>query len=283
VKRFVSKGGSLFATGESSLYNEWGDERNDYALSDLFKAHVDIAGKGNRWSDNTLHTYLRLQPEIRKNIYGPQIGTEPEITGERHAILKGFELTDILPFGGVLSPLRVDVDIQTLMTFIPEFPIYPPETAWMREPKTNIPGLIIHALPNGSRIAFMPADIDRQFARYNLPDHGNLLANIIRWATKDDLPIFITGPGLIDCNIYKQSGRLIIHLVNLTNAATWRQPIDEYIPVGPIIVKVKLPEGLTGEFPNLMVAGQRITADVSDGWSRFQITSILNHELVIIN
>jgi len=285
VKRFVANGGSLFATGVSSLYNELGDELQDYALSDLFKTHYikDARASGNR-ANATLHTYLRLRPELRKNVYGPQTGTEPEITGEqRHTILKGFDLTDIIPFGGVLTPLRLDAGIQPLMTFVPDFPMYPPEKAWMREPVTDIPGLIIHTLPNGSRIAFMPADVDRQYARHNLPDHGNLLANIIRWATQDNVPISVTGPGLIDCNIYKQPGRLIIHLVNLTSAATWRQPLEEYIPVGPITVKVKLPEGVAGEYPNLMVAGQRIVANVSDGWSSFQLTSILNHELVVIS
>ena len=57
-----------------------------------------------------------------------------------------------------------------LATYVPAFPIYPPETAWMRVSKTNIPGLILKRTENGSRIAFMPADIDRQFGRYNLPD-----------------------------------------------------------------------------------------------------------------
>jgi len=283
IKRFVSKGGSLFATGVSSLYNEWGDELQDYALNDLFKTnYIKARQEREIRPDASLHTYLRLHPEIRKNIYGPQTGTEPEINGERHIILKGFELTDIYPFGGILTPLRVNSGAQTLMTFIPEFPTYPPETAWMREPVTDIPGLIINTMPNGSRIAFMPADIDRQYARFNFPDHGNLLANIIRWATKGELPISVTGTGLIDCNLYKQSGRLIIHLINLTSAATWRQTLDEYIPVGPITVKVKLPEGVSGDFPNLMVAGQRIVSNVSDGWSQFQISSILNHELVVL-
>jgi len=282
IKRFVARGGSLFATGDSSLCDEWGDELQDYALSDLFKTHYIKDENLIRPGNTTLHSYLRIHPEMRKNVFGPQTGTEPEITGERHAIWKGFELTDIFPFGGILSPKRVDTGTQTLMTFIPEFPIFPPETAWMREPVTNIPGLIINTQPNGSRIAFMPADIDSQFARHNLPDHGDLLENIIRWAAKDELPILVTGPGLIDCHVFKQPGRLIIHLINLTSAATWRQTLDEYIPVGPVTVKVKIPEGVNGEFPNLMVTNQRIVANVSEGWCQFQVSSILNHELVVI-
>ena len=41
VRRFVERGGGLLATGESSLFNEWGDPRPDFALADLFGAHVD--------------------------------------------------------------------------------------------------------------------------------------------------------------------------------------------------------------------------------------------------
>ena len=32
IRRFVARGGSLIATGESTLYNEWGDPRPDFAL-----------------------------------------------------------------------------------------------------------------------------------------------------------------------------------------------------------------------------------------------------------
>ena len=126
-----------------------------------------------------------------------------------------------------------------LMTFIPQFPIYPPETAWMREPKTNIPGLILNKVPGCGNIAFMPADLDRQFGRYNLPDHGNILANLIRWAAKDNIPLSVECAGLIDCNLYQKNDSLILHIVNLTSAGTWRQPVDEYIPVGPVRVRVQ--------------------------------------------
>lgn len=285
VKQFAEKGGSILATGETSLYNEFGDPLKDYALGDLFGTHLPA----NRKSANspilsrTIHSYLRLLPEMRSKVYGPQTGTEPPVTGERHEVLKGFELTDILPFGGSLNPVRTDKNSQVIMTFIPEFPIYPPETAWMREPKTDIPGLILNVLPNGSKIAFMPADIDRQFARYNLPDHGNLLSNVIRWCSNDQIPLVVEGPGLLDCNIYKQPGRMILHVVNLTSAGTWRQPVEEYIPVGPLSIKIKLTEDMNGEYLNLLVAGQKIPASVENGWSHFRLNSVLNHELILIS
>jgi hypothetical protein len=128
----------------------------------------------------------------------------------------------------------------------------------------------------------MPADIDRQFARYNLPDHGDLLENLVRWASKDNIPLVVEGAGLVDSNLYQQPDRLILHLTNLISAGTWRQPIDEYIPIGPLAVKIKLTKGVKGESVNLLVAGQKISAVVKDGWSQFQINSILNHEVIVI-
>jgi hypothetical protein len=284
IKRFVEKGGNLFATGHSSLYNEAGEVLNDYALGDLFGAHlVNRPDKDEIASfTRTLHTYLRLNPEMRSQVYGPHVGSEPAVTGTRHAVLKGYDETDIIPFGGVLQSVKTDPKVNVIMTFIPEFPIYPPETAWMREPKTDIPGLILNTTANGSRIAFMPADIDRQFGRYNLPDHGNLLANVIRWASKDDIPLAVEGAGLIDCNLYQQPGRMILHVTNLISAGTWRQPVEEYIPIGPLSFRVKLAKDVKGEFLNLLVAGQKIPAVVKDGWSHFQVQSILNHEVIVL-
>lgn len=280
IKKFVESGGSLFATGESSLYDGAGAKLNDYALGDIFGAHIIAENKSS--FDRTLHTYLRLYPQIRSQVYGPKSGKEPSVAGARHPVLKGFELTDILPFGGTLDPLTVDNDSSVIMTFIPEFPIYPPETAWMREPETNIPGLILRTFSNGSRIAFMPADLDRQFARYNLPDHGDLIRNIILWASNSDIPLKVEGPGLIDCNLYHQKGRLILHLTNLTSAGTWRAPVHEYISVGPLTINVKLTDDVKGENLNLLVADKNLTALVIEGWSIFTLNSILNYEVVVL-
>jgi hypothetical protein len=288
VRRFVERGGGLMATGESSLYDDSGDPRPDFALADLFGAHApenrsavtDAARR--KWAAETQHTYLRLLPELRARVNGPQTGTEPPIAGERHPVLRGFEETDILPFGGVLQPIKTDPQARVLMTFIPAFPIYPPETAWMREPKTDIPGLIVNAPGKNGRVAYLPADLDRRFGRDNLLDHGNLLAKLVRWAANDNIPLNIEGPGLLDCHLYRQPGRLILHLVNLTSAGTWRQPVHELISVGPLRVKVRLREDVAGDALQLLVSSDKPSSKVEQGWATFEIKSVLDHEVVVI-
>jgi hypothetical protein len=280
VKRFVNNGGGLIATGESSLYDEWGNAHVDYALADLFGAYATKTSHTNT-SISAAHTYLRLTPELRSQVDGPKIANEPVITGIRHPVLRGFEETDILPYGGKLDPLVVDAGVEVLMTFIPEFPTYPPETSWMRQPKTDIPGLILNNKHKG-RVAFMPADIDRRFGQNNLPDHGNLLGNLIRWVAKDNIPLHIEGTGLVDCHLYSQPGRLIMHIVNLTNSATWRQPIHELVAVGPFKVRLKLPADAHGKNVKLLVDNKQVLPIVNNGWISFEVRSVLDHEMIVI-
>ena len=289
IRDFVNKGGGLLATGASSLYDEWGDSRRDFALADLFGAHAPGPEFG-RHAAQAVHSYLRLSPELRGQVWGPKAEGEPvsgsrttgtkrpvRSSGQRHAVLRGFEETDILPFGGTLEKMRLDAGVIVPLTFVPPFPIYPPETAWMRDPKTDIPGLVLN-----KRTVYLAADIDARYGRDNLPDHAQLLANLVRWVAADRMPLEVTGPGLLDCHLYKQDERVILHLVNLSNEAAWRAPIDEFIPVGPIRVRVKLPGRGTVRSARGLVSGAAIAVAVSNGWASFEVKSILDHEVIVV-
>jgi hypothetical protein len=294
VRGFVEQGGSLVATGQTGLYDEWGDPRPDFALADLFGCHVvgdarPVTPRGAREGPGGAfapspggHTYLRLSPELRARVDGPKSGDEPAPTGSRHPVLRGFDETDILAFGGTLTSLKVDSGTIVPLTFVPPFPTYPPETAWMREPKTDIPGLVLSQRGDG-RIAFMPADVDRRYAAEHLPDHATLLANIVRWAAGDRLPLSVDGPGLIDCHLYEQPGRRVLHLVNLTSEATWRAPLDELIKVGPFTVKVAVPAVLRRPTARLLVSGITRPVTIQNEIAVVTIDSILDHEVVVVS
>jgi hypothetical protein len=288
VRHFVGRGGGLIATGETSRCNEWGEPLADFALADLFGAHV-IRGQpastdpgARRSMMETQHTYLRLTPELRSRFDGPKAGDEPVAAGERHPVLKGFDETDILAFGGRLEPLRLDGGAAVLATFIPLFPISPPESVWMREPRTDIPGLIVNEPPGGGRVVFLPADLDRRHGRDNLPDHGNLLANLVHWTARENLPLQVGGAGFVDCHLYQQQNRLVLHLVNLTNAGTWRAPVDELIRIGPLSVRLKLPDDVRGSRVQLLVSKASTKAAAKNGWLHFELPTILDHEVAVI-
>lgn len=66
----------------------------------------------------------------------------------------------------------------------------------MREPTSDHAALVLRSGEVGGRIAYLPADIDRLFAQYNLPDHGDLLANVVRWASHGQIPLHVEGAEL---------------------------------------------------------------------------------------
>lgn len=268
VRRFVQRGGGLIATGDTSLLDDWGDPRSDFGLADLFGAHLIRPREihkhpGQRLSGDAYHTYLRLP-------------------SPRHEVLHGFEETDILPYGGLLEPLRMDATVEVISTFIPQFPVFPPEKAWMAEPKTDIPGVILNRAGTDGRIAFLPADLDRQYARMDLPDHANLLKNIIRWVSGDTIPLEVEGAGLLDCHLYRQPHRMILHIVNLSNPGAWRQPIEKFIPIGPLRIKVRLQKDVSQGNLRLLVAGGNIISRTEKNWLHFELPKITDHEVVVI-
>ncbi len=288
VRAFASRGGGVVASGATSLFDEWGEPRAELALADLLgvslpSTHPLRSAAARRQSAlGSDQTYLRLTPELRSKADGPHIASEPGATGTRHEVLKGFDQTDILPFGGSLSPLIVAPASRVLMTYVPPRPAFPPEAVWLRESTTDVPGLVVSEREGSGRVAYLAADLDRRYARDNIGDTGTLLANIVRWAAKDDVPLTVEGPGLLDCHLYRQPGRLILHVVNLTNEGTWRGPIDELIRVGPIHVGVRLTEGVRGNRVRLLVSDKVLNVNASGGWVRLSIPSITDHEVLVL-
>jgi hypothetical protein len=277
------------ATGETSLYDRWGEPHANFALADLFgaefagKRHGSV-GAADTWGEQVRsHSYLRLLPDAGRDLYGPKAGHEPVISPKRHPVLQGFEATDILPFGGLLLDVKAAADRVVPATFVPSFPTYPPEMSWMEVERTDIPCLILSdPARTGRRVAYLPADLDRRYARDYLPDHGRLLANVVRWAAAGRLPLQVKGAGLIDCHLYRQPGRLILHVLNLVSDGTWRSPVHELVPVGPFEIQVRLDAGVGGNAVRFLVASKTASTARQGGWCSFTLPRVLDHEVVVI-
>jgi len=288
IRRFVQAGGGLVATGETSRYDEWGDPRPDLALADLFGVealgvqHGSSAAAEAGLDTWTQHTYLRLSPELRAGVYGPYTGREPPAAAPRHPVLDGFEDTDVLPFGGRLEVVRARATATVPLTFIPPFPMYPPETSWMRQPATSLPALVLSEVPGLGRVGYLAADLDRCFGRDRLPDHGTLLANLVRWAACGRIPLQVESSGLVDCHLYWQPGRLILHVVNLSHPGAWRPPLHELVAIGPLRVRIKLPADVAGRSARLLVADATAALSVEDGWASVELPTVVDHEVVVL-
>ena len=231
------------------------------------------------------HTYLRLAPELRAGVDGPKDATAPAARGSRHPVLAGFDTTDTIPFGGYLPVVRVEDDVAVLATFIPDFPIYPPETSWMRQPRSDLPAIAVREPSSGGKLVWFVADLDRCYARDENPEHALLIANAVRWALGGRTKLSLEGGhGFITACLYRQGARQIVHLNNriLTSRIPGRQ--SELVPIGPVEVRLRAAPGAKPPREiDLRVGGKKVAARIADGNLIFSVDAILDHEVAVID
>ena len=213
------------------------------------------------------------------------MGGEPHEKGSRHPVLAGFDNTDLLPYGGMLAPLTVEADRLVTMTFIPPFPSLPVDENYIREDRSDSPGLIVGNFGQG-RVAFMPADFDRRLGLDPLVEHHALMTNVLNWALGTDLPLIITGRATVATSLLRQDGKLVLHLVNLTGADNQAAPVTEYTPVGPLKVSLRIPAASAGRITTLAASGPRPSGRlVGAGESRrveFELATLTDHDVFIV-
>ncbi len=264
IRAFVDHGGSLVATFETSLYNEWGVRRQDFGLADLF----GVSSRG-RVEGPMRNAYLRLEDD--------------QSTGRRHPILTGLDDATRIIHG----TYRLDVKPrqqfpQAPLTLIPSYPDLPMEKVYPRVPKTDVAELYLREV-GPSRIVFFPWDIDRIFWEILAIDHGFLLRNAVHWATNEEPTVRVTGPGVLDVTVWRQKASMTVHLVNLTNPMMMKGPIRELIPTGEQKVVLRLPEGSPVRRVHLLVADRDLPINRDGTRLTLTVPSILDHEVVAID
>ena len=71
-------------------------------------------------------------------------------------------------------------------------------------------------------------------------------------------------------------------LFRSTSAGTWRSPLDELIPIGPVQIRIKLSAGGSGRTAKRLVTTGVATVTVRQGWAELEVKSILDHEVLVI-
>jgi hypothetical protein len=270
LRAFVKNGGSLIATHETSLYNELGAPRKNFALADLFA--VDFTGKRQ---SPMLNSYIRLEHEaLPHSIIFSGLEDAPRI-------INGVSRVDVTPR---------EHFAETPLTLIPSYPDLPMEKVYPRQSKTDISCLYLRQ-PAG-RVAYFPFDIDRTFWEVLSADHLKLLRNTLEWAHNEPPIVEVLGPGLLDVTVWRNPGSITIHLVNLTNPMTMKGPYRDFFPIGAQTLKLRLPEGIHAKQAHLLVAEKNLAIDRSEARSNAQsggtvitltVPSILDHEVVAID
>jgi hypothetical protein len=263
LREFVERGGSIVATHETSLYDEWGVRRADFGLGDLFGCSFDGGVEGP-----IQNSYLNLEKD--------------PASGKMHPLLAGLE-----DAGRIINGVR-EVRVKphekgySPLTVVPSYPDLPMEEVYPRIAHTDIPGVYVRQVGRG-RVVYFPWDIDRTFWEVMSPDHGMLLRNAVAWATNEEPPLTVKGPGVLDVALWSQKNSVTAHLVNLTNPMMMKGPFREIIPIGAQKVRIRVPKGRKAAGAKLLVANQAVAISSRGDSIEVLVPSIKVHEVVAID
>lgn len=263
LREFVERGGSIVATHETSLYDEWGVSRADFGLADLLGCSFDGGVEGP-----IQNSYLNLEKD--------------PTSGKMHPLLAGLE-----DAGRIINGVR-EVRVKphekgySPLTVVPSYPDLPMEEVYPRIAHTDIPGVYVRQAGRG-RVVYFPWDIDRTFWEVMSPDHGTLLRNAVAWATNEEPPLTVKGPGVLDVALWSQKNSVTAHLVNLTNPMMMKGPFREIIPIGAQKVRIRVPKGRKAAGAKLLVANQAVAISSRADSIEVLVPSIKVHEVVAID
>ena len=258
LEEFVAAGGSLIATYETSLYDQWGSRRDDLGLGALFGARAEGRAEGP-----IQNSYLAISPG---------------------AVSAGFDGADWIINGVNRLPITTigPEQINSGVHRIPSFPDLPMEELYPREQGGTEPEIVLRQHGHG-RVAYLPGDLDRTFWELLNPDHGRLLANVFAWAGAADGPVTVTGPGVVDLSLWQGRGFVALHLVNLTNPMMMKGPFRELFPVGSQRVRIRIPDGVDGQPAVRLLHADAKPAFILDGDSiTFEINQLSDHEIAVL-
>ena len=261
LRAFVSSGGSIVATHETSLYDEWGTQRKNFALADLFG--VDWTGKAQ---GPMLNSYIRLEHEA---LPGHVLFTGLE---DAPRIINGVSRLEVTPRARFA---------ETPFTLIPSYPDLPMEKVYPRVPRTDISCLYLRQ-PAG-RVAYFPFDIDRTFWEVLCADHLKMLRNTLLWTNNEAPVVEVDGPGLLDVTVWRNSDSVTVHLVNLTNPMAMKGPYRDFFPVGPQTIRLRFPGDVQAKRARLLVAEKDVAIERSGSTVSMAVPSLLDHEVVAID
>jgi hypothetical protein len=213
IKEWVRNGGRLMATYQTSLLDENGIERKDFALAELF---------GVNYSGKTVNTAIDHYQKI--------------IT--RTNLLEGFELTELLHNGGNTALVKAKNGTKTITGYLPKINNQPPENAFPDNWDSSNPIMVSNTFGKGEVVYFA-----NETAKLNYtvghPDYSDLMTNALR-SLIGNYPILKTNaPASVNVYLNKSISSEGVYQLSLVNTSGGTQrPYRNIIPVSGIEIEL---------------------------------------------
>jgi len=145
------------------------------------------------------------------------------------------------------------------------------------------PALVLRVAPSGAKVAYLGADLDRVAGGESRPDHLRLLGNLVGWQLGDERVLRVVAPRGVECSLYRQGERGVLHLVHTDAPSQIPGTLDELVAVGPIQVDLAW-AGTAALSAHALVSDVDLELDVDAdaGRVRFTVPVVEDHEIIVI-
>lgn len=225
VREYVRAGGGLVASLDTSLCNELGDARDDFALADVFGVDhggpLRSDGGGAELDVNFAKGLTDRYWEQRKNIFELRIAADGPLDSPRLRALVGH---DPVTLKGPAIAVRGAETSDVAASIVSH-----------GDGKSDpTPAIVTRTFGRG-RVVYLAAGIDHAYYSYAYPYERLLLADAIRWAARGRAPVTVKAPMCVHAMVFRQESggeaRLLIHLFNDVNTTAFHALPDNDVPL----------------------------------------------------
>jgi hypothetical protein len=220
IRRYVNWGGKLLASFETSLYDETGARRADFALADVLGVHD-----------------TGLVKDTSKDCY-------QMIRLGKHPLLDGMQAdkTRFLINGGRTVLARPQGEGESVCTYVPIIPNQYPEQAWIRTMETDYPTIYAHRFGSGEAVYFAN-EMEAMAYKNGHEDFRDAVRNALAYLRRDSRPILRTdAPDSTHIALTRGGAHPSDYILSFVNVlSSGRKPIRRLHAAAPCRVTLLLP------------------------------------------
>ena len=247
IKQYVSRGGAVFATYQTSLYGRGGRMRKDFALKDVFGA-----------------TYLK---DLDEQVAGMGYA---EFTSD-HPINTGGLGEGLFPLGGRYLAVRSPDALAHVLARCRYYCDYP-------QPRTEHPALIARTYGRG-KVVYVPGEYFRFYHERGLLEYGQLFGQALEWFVAGRMPVITDLPDAVELTLAKgKAGREVIHLVNCCFDRS--RPVGEILPVRGRHLKLKTRRAYTKAVD--ITTGRKVSFEREKGYQRIDLPTLTGYNVIVL-
>ena len=264
IMMFVRDGGTLIATGESSLFDEAGRRRSDFGLA-------EVLGLSCRGELKPEHRFLclrdkRLQP---RESWVPSV----IVYHEGQMVVKATREASVL----------ADIGDQL-----------PEDSLANQVLSTDIPGLV-HSRYGKGQVYYFAGLPGQQYFSYGYHTVRRVVTQVLDQAVGRNAPIRLEAPGTMELFAHTQgdTGNIVINLINnvsgisrstgrLCNGSSHLEMIENMPPVAEAVLRIRLERGTKLERAYLAPGKTMLKCEKSGTEHVIRLTNLDVHTMIVL-